>query len=381
MTTARILILQAMCKQYRAPLFATMHQQLATHAIELRVAYSEPVDGHRSRNDNVDLPALYGLKVPGRSLFGGRLFSQLPLQAIARADLVIVEHALKHLINYPLLALSCCRAKKVAFWLHGGTLRHGPASLARSLRKQLLLTADWVFSYTEGVARDAIALGADPRHITPLQNAIDLTSFYAALAAVTEPDLAAARARLSLPPDASIALFCGSLYAGRGIDFLVSAGDRIAARDPAFHLIVLGTGPLLFQLQAEAAGRPWLHCLGSLFGDERAVYFRLAQVCLMPYLAGLGILDAMAAGLPYIVTGALATNPEIEYLVDHVTGLVTGDDVAAYADAVASLLHDPPRLHAMGEAARLASRQYSIENMASNFCRGIRQCLSEGGTL
>jgi glycosyltransferase involved in cell wall biosynthesis len=142
-------------------------------------------------------------------------------------------------------------------------------------------------------------------------------------------------------------------------------------------MIVIGAGPLQSQLEEEAKSRSWLKPLGSLFGDQRAVYFRLAKVCLMPYLTGLGILDAMAAGLPFLVTGACATNPEIDYLVDGVTGLVTGDSVERFADAVSGLFADPARLQAISDAAVLASHEYSIENMASNFCRGIRACLAK----
>ena len=96
----------------------------------------------------------------------------------------------------------------------------------------------------------------------------------------------------------------------------------------------------------------------------------------MPYLTGLGILDAMAAGLPYIVTGARVTNPEIEYMVNGVTGIATGDSVSAYAEAILRLFADTDRLGAMSEAARDASTHYSIERMAANFSEGIRRCVS-----
>jgi glycosyltransferase involved in cell wall biosynthesis len=95
----------------------------------------------------------------------------------------------------------------------------------------------------------------------------------------------------------------------------------------------------------------------------------------MPYLTGLGILDAMVAGLPYIVTDQRATNPEIEYLVPGVTGLVTGDDPCLFADAVLDLFADKLRLEGMSEAASQESHQYSIENMADNFAHGIVSCL------
>jgi glycosyltransferase involved in cell wall biosynthesis len=376
---SRVLILQGMCKQYRAPLYARMYQELRAHGIELRVAYSRPPETQRLRNDDIDLPTEYGVQIPQRSWFEDKLVLQLPIELIRRADLVIVEHAVKHLINYPLTLLACVGVGKLGYWVHGGTLRHASSALLRPWRVWSMLAADWIFAYTRGVAETAIALGANPARVTALQNAIDLSGFRRALAAVTAADIAAARVSLGIRSDAHIALFCGSLYPGRGFEFLVVAGDRISRSDPLFRLIVIGAGPLQAQLERESATRPWLLTLGSIFGEQRAVYFRLAQVCLMPYLAGLGILDAMAAGLPFLITGARATNPEIDYLVDGVTGLVTGDSVDQFADAVAGLIADQARLRAMSEAALAASHQYSIENMASNFCQGIRACLAQTG--
>ncbi len=364
-----------MCKQYRVPLYLAMHRELARAGIDLRVVYSAPFAEHRGRNDDADLPTEVGIKVKAYAWLKERLLIQIPLREILQADLIIVEHALKHLVNYPLLLLSMLRLKRLAFWVHGGAMRHWSAPLPRALRQKSLLKADWAFAYTTKVREELVSLGLPAQHTTALQNAIDLSSFRAALARVSAAELAAARARLRLPSGARVALFCGSLYPGRGIDFLVEAGDRIAARDPLFHLLVVGSGSLQALLDQYAADRRWLHAIGPVFGDSRAVYFRLADVALMPYRTGLGILDAMAAGLPYIVTGADCFNPEIDYLVDGVTGLVTGDDVDVYADEVHRLLNEPAEVSRLAAASRAASANYSIETMANNFICGIQACL------
>ncbi len=366
-----------MCKQYREPLFSRMYRDLSGDGIELQVVYSRPSASHRQRKDDIDLPAEYAVRVPGHSLGEGRLLLQLPLAQIWRADLVIVEHALKHLINYPLAVLSTLRLKKVGIWLHGGTLRHPRVPLLRPLRLWSVYASDWIFAYTRQVAEAAVGLGVEASRVTALQNSIDLSGFRRALAAVSPGELAATRERLGIDADTHVALFCGSLYPGRGVDFLLASGDRIAQRDARFCMIVVGDGPLRAELERGAVARPWLRPVGSVFGDQRAIYFRLAQICLMPYLAGLGILDGMAAGLPYLVTGARATNPEIDYLIDGVTGMVTGDSVEQFADAAAGLFADPERLRAMSNAASVNSLEFSIEKMAQNFCGGIRACLAQ----
>lgn len=364
-----------MSKLYRQPLFLKLNEDLAKHGIELRVVYTDPPSLEQKRHDDVDLSPSIGHKC-GRWLFAERLLVQPCFGEYFSADLVVVEHALKYALNPLFLLLSLLRLKKLGVWVHGGSLRSRRPRLSFLLRKYAAIWPNWRFAYTESVAGQLRVLGANSTSITVLRNAIDLTGFRNELESVSENEISSVRESLGIPDTARVALFCGSLYATKGVDFAIKACDEIRRSDPAFHLIVVGAGADEDRVIEAAKTRQWLHYRGAIHGSDRAPLFKLADVALMPYLTGLGILDAMAAGLPYIVTSARATNPEIDYLVEGETGLRTEDDTFAYAAAVSSLLADSPRLERMAEASRRASFQYSIEDMVSNFSKGIRGCLA-----
>lgn len=371
----RVLIIQSMCKQYRQPLYVELAKKLEAERVHLRVVYSAPSGTHRSRLDDVDLSSEVGKNIRGKWLFQERLLLQLPIKEVLRADLIIVEHALKHLINYPLMALSALRLRKLAFWVHGGSLREQSMKPGYLSHRAVLSCSDWQFAYTRGVRDLLVSRGKNSRRITVLQNATDLSSFRRALASVSSEELRQCQDSLGIPSGSNVAIFCGSLYDRDQLHFILKTAQAVRVKNGKFHLLVIGSGPKTSELQTRIAGVDWIHYLGPIFGDERARYFRLADMCLMPYLTGLGILDAMAAGLPYLVTGQRATNPEIEYLVPGVTGLVTGNDPYVFAEAVLGLFADKTRLWSMSGAAFRESHQYSIEHMADNFAHGILSCL------
>ena len=96
---------------------------------------------------------------------------------------------------------------------------------------------------------------------------------------------------------------------------------------------------------------------------------RLAEAdvfCLPSIYEGLplAILEAMAAGLPVVAT-AVSGNPEA--VEDGVTGLlVPPESATALADALITLLADPERRRAMGEAARArVAERFSIDRIAA----------------
>src|SRR5262245_7054707 len=117
---ASVLIVQAVAKQYRVPFYDGLNSMLASRGVRLQVAYGDPPPDEERKADNVMLPAAYGVNVPGRWCFGDRVLYQ-PVVGLARnADLVIVEHANKQIVNLPLLLRARLgRRGKLAFWGQG----------------------------------------------------------------------------------------------------------------------------------------------------------------------------------------------------------------------------------------------------------------------
>lgn len=375
----RVLIIEPQMKQYRIPFYARLQSALESSGIDLCVAYSAPVGGDISKGDSCDLPPPVGVKVKAFQLLGGRLLFQPLFRQIADADLVIVDHANKHVLNTILVALSRLKLKKVAFWGHGRNRQAVSDSLSERFKRQTVSWVDWWFAYTAGVREYVKSLGMPEDQISTVNNAIDTSEFRASLSEVTASEIEDARKSLAIDDDALIGLYCGGLYPDKDLDFLIEAATLIHAKVPEFRLLVLGGGPEFPRVLSAAKVNSFISAVGPCFGSKKACYFRLASVFLAPAAVGLAALDAFAAGLPLITTDVTTHGPEIEYLENGVNGFIMQHELSSYADCVCQLLSTPDLLKRMSERAILSAAQYSIESMVENFHAGIVQCLTPSG--
>jgi L-malate glycosyltransferase len=371
-----VLIVETFIPEYRVPFFERLYEALGREEVVLRVAYGQQskIDGQGSARIPPELG--FGIRTRNYWLFNARVLLQPVLREIARADLVIVEQANKHLVNYLLLALSFLGIRKVAFWGHGwNRQRRSANSLSEKVKARLVLYPDWWFAYTDGTARYLQSKGVPVEVITVVQNSLDVRLFQSQLSEIGERDLERARAELGMPPDSLVGIFCGRLHRDKHLRFLLGASRKIKARIPGFHLIVIGDGPERRVVEAFAQREGWVHPVGARLGSEKALYFRLAQVALYPGAMGLGILDAFACGLPVITTDTPRHGPEIDFLENGGNGVMCRPVISDYADAVAGVLSDRSlscRLHA---GALAGADRYSLEAMVDNFKNGILRCL------
>ena len=67
-------------------------------------------------------------------------------------------------------------------------------------------------------------------------------------------------------------------------------------QNEAFEVIVIGTGPQEAKIQSYAEKHHWFHYMGAVYRDDRAKYFCIADLFLMPGLVWLVILVAFAVG-------------------------------------------------------------------------------------
>lgn len=372
----RVCVIQGVMKRYRTPFYMRLREILASNGIELEVLYGRPWQQEASRGDNVDLPPPLGRRVPNLWLFE-HVLVQPVLWPWLRADLVIVEHANKHAINYLLMLLDAMGIKRLAFWGHGRDRQSPSDTFGAHLRRRTAGWSHWWFAYTNG-ARDDVAAAGFPRdRITVVGNAIDTQTLREQLAAVGSAEIEVTRKRLGWSEVDRVVVCCGSLYPNKHVDALIESSDSMHAADPQLRLLVIGGGPGLQRAQELAAPRPWVRCVGPQFGRDLAVLLSLAELWLNPGLVGLGVLDAFCAGLPVITRDIDVHSPEVEYIEHGVNGLILGTDMAAYAGAVIELLHDGERLRRMQRAAHDSAARHSIDAMAKNFARGIVECLAQ----
>jgi N-acetyl-alpha-D-glucosaminyl L-malate synthase BshA len=151
---------------------------------------------------------------------------------------------------------------------------------------------------------------------------------------------------------------------------------RIAPRIPTTDLLLAGDGPLRRDLES----------LTTKLGLEQRVDFlgvrsdvpellQAADLFVMTSLseaASLTLLEAMAAGLPVVVT-KVGGNPEI--VRDNIDGLlVPRQDDAALADALLSLLGNPEKSAAMGASGQnLVRQRYDLHRTISRYHQFYQQ--------
>lgn len=162
----------------------------------------------------------------------------------------------------------------------------------------------------------------------------------------------------NIAEDETVVLFFGRLVLEKGIDVYLGTMRELAARGRKVRPLVVGEGPAR-SLFADLSGSI---LTGHLDGEGLARVVASADIMLCPSTTetfGNVLVEAMASGLP--VVSADAQNAR-SILTPGRDGLICpARDVAAYADAVESLVADPARRGAMAAAARQKSLSYSWE--------------------
>ena len=156
-------------------------------------------------------------------------------------------------------------------------------------------------------------------------------------------------------------VFAGRLVRPKGVEVLVRA-----ARDVDGEFVICGSGNRLDSLRRLASRlgvAERVHFRGWLGSHELARELAEASVVAIPSLwpepFGLVGIEALAAGRPVV---ASATGGVEDWLDHERTGLcVPAGDDSALASALSSLLDDPRRQRAMGEAGMVSVRERFTE--------------------
>lgn len=369
----KVLIIQRRMTHYRVPLFNLMREKLLAAGVDLGVVYGDPLPEEEFKNDTGTLP--WGLHVPCRYWLNGRLCWQNAMPVAGNASLVIVTQENRLLFNYvrPILK----RDRLWAFWGHGRNFQSvTPNSLKERFKRWLARRVNWWFAYTELSSAVVADSGFARDRITVLNNAIDTTELARQIASIDAQEIEQARREwgIGLGP---IGLSLASLHADKRLDFLLDAAQRIRAQVPDFQLVIVGDGPEREKVRkAVAAAGGWIHWLGARAGRDKARALAMSQLMLNPGMVGLSILDSLVAGVPLVTTTYPHHSPEIAYLQSGRNGLITENEVDAFAGGVVHMFQHEPEIEALREGCRASVGEYSIESMADNFCEGILACLA-----
>lgn len=204
-----------------------------------------------------------------------------------------------------------------------------------------------------------------------LVNAVDPAEFVPVEAA----QKATLRQKLGLPAETPIAVFVGRLVQIKGVQTLLKAWEHVP--QPA-HLVVIGTGELEGELQAQAAENLAGRVTFTGKKDNISEYLQAVDAWTLPSFGeGLpvSLLEAMSSGLP-VVTTPVGAIPQI--IQDGENGLlVNSGDVEGLAQALTTALSDSPATKQLGQRARdLVIEQYSIESIGQSYLDLFKQLTS-----
>lgn len=226
----------------------------------------------------------------------------------------------------------------------------------RHLLPRVLARCAAVTALTNGERDELLEWGVDPAKVRVVPDGIDLSGFDALPRGFRE--------RHAIAPDAPLLLYVGGFYANKRVDRLVEVAARTGAT-----LAVVG------KEHHEKHGLAECRALAERLGADARFLGRLpredvlagyAEADLFALAAdfegfGLVLLEAMAAGLPFVSTPAGAA-PD---LAAHGAGVSAPP--GRLADEARALLADPARRRAMGARGREAVKAYEWDPITRRY--------------
>jgi glycosyltransferase involved in cell wall biosynthesis len=328
--------------------------------------------GERLRGEGVDLVCL-GRK-PGRD-WG--VAWRMAREIRARRIDILHAHQYSPFFYAALARVLAGGNTRLILTEHG---RHYPdhvAPLRRAVNRLLLdPLADAVNAVCGFSARSLNRVdGFSGRRIGVIENGIEIARYR------TADDRDALRRRLGLLPDKRYLIKVARFHPIKDHATLLRGFAGVATARPDVDLLLAGDGPLRGDLEAlvsELGLKDRVHFLGVRHDVpellQAADLFLLTSIC---EAASLTLLEALAAGLPVVVT-AVGGNPEI--VREGVEGLlVPRGDAAALTAAIGRVLDDSTLASAMGAAGRArAQERYQLGRTIDAYWHLYRQLHRRG---
>jgi glycosyltransferase involved in cell wall biosynthesis len=168
----------------------------------------------------------------------------------------------------------------------------------------------------------------------------------------------------SIPPETHILLFLSRIHPKKRPDLLLQVLHQLRFQALDCHLILAGSGDEqylkeLTHLVDSLGLTSRVTFTGFVAGQDKTLLLQGADLFVLPSYAenfGVAVAEAMAAGLPVVVTPGVQISPEI---AAHQAGLVVEGEVDTLVTAILDLLRSPETLLRFGENGKqLAKERY-----------------------
>ncbi len=178
-------------------------------------------------------------------------------------------------------------------------------STAKELSKKLLFRlADAAKVPGPEGAAVALRYGVPEERIFAVRQSVDVDHF---ATASDVPVVVRRKERDRRALHGCVFIYVGRLWRGKGLDYLFDAFDQVRQHNPETSLLIVGDGIDEGRYRTQARQNPNIHFEGFVQPADMPSMYALADVCVFPTLGdphGLVTEEAMAAGLPVIVTEA-----------------------------------------------------------------------------
>ncbi len=179
-----------------------------------------------------------------------------------------------------------------------------------------------------------------------------------------------------------IVFFVGRMVKEKGVHILLQSIPGILSQCPDAKFVLAGKGPMLQELQAQAAELGISHktlFLGFITDEEKNRLLHIASAAVFPSLYepfGIVALEAMAAGTPVVVSGVGGLSEVVSHEEDGYT--VLPGDIPSLTTHIVKLLKNPQEAASMAERAkRKAADVYNWSRIAERTADTYRQMLEE----
>jgi glycosyltransferase involved in cell wall biosynthesis len=185
----------------------------------------------------------------------------------------------------------------------------------------------------------------------------------------------------NIAPDLPVILFLSRLHYKKRPDLLIEAVSQLSFSVPKTHLVLAGSGEIAYDQYlrdcVEKAGlRNQVTFTGFVTGREKSLLLQGADLFVLPSFSenfGIAVAEALAAGLPVIITKDVQIAPDVE--AAH-AGLIIDSDLESLRSALEKLLTSPELRKAMGANARwLAQTQYHWPTITQNLIQAYEEIL------
>lgn len=263
------------------------------------------------------------------------------IYSLAKQFDVVLTYGETAYIKYSLLALHKKRNFKLIYWSIGApasyTRKYGEASkLYFALTDFFTIRADAQISYAEPGRELHIQRGFKPEKLFVANNTVEVC-------------------KVPREHERDSIMFIGTLYPQKGLPTLLEAyKTAYLTNEDILPLEIVGDGILKGDISkwiTENNLSHKIHIHGALYkGEDKAKVFSHALACISPNQAGLGVLESMGYGVPFITHKDAITGGESFNIQDGVTGLRL-ETLDVLPEVILDISENPDKYKKMGEKA------------------------------